>query len=72
MNIEILEEFIKYFEAKNTIGLIGANYIHKDKVKEKIDLVREEKAHYIDLIDDYNAQICDEIIEALEELLEGE
>lgn len=28
-------------KAKNTMGLIGANYIHKDKVKEKINQYKE-------------------------------
>lgn len=43
-----------------------------DKIKAKIEEIENEKEHYIDLIDDYNAQICDCIIEVLQSLLEKE
>lgn len=36
-------------KAKNTMGLIGANYIHKDKVKEKIEEL--EKLYKLNLND---------------------
>ena len=29
-------------KAKNTMGLIGANYIHKDKIKEKIEEIKSK------------------------------
>ena len=46
-HIKAIENLIKENKelkekAKNTMGLIGANYIHKDKVKEKIEEIFNE------------------------------
>ena len=38
-------------KAKNTMGLIGANYIHKDKVKEKIKELDKKMAE--DEVDEF-------------------
>ena len=55
-------------KAKNTMGLIGANYIHKDKVREKIkELEQEIKDEGVDY--DWNKN---SIITVLQELLEEE
>lgn len=58
-------------KAKNTMDLIGANYIHKNKVKEKIEWYEEACKHLskngidLDKYDQYQGAI-----EALQELLE--
>lgn len=43
--------------------------IPRELVEEKIEEINQEKEHYIDLLDDYNAQICDCITEELQEIL---
>lgn len=64
-------------KAKNTMELIGANYIHKDKIKEKI---KEYNIPILDVLDKLpiprNIEVGigakDGIIYVLQELLEGE
>ena len=46
-HIKAIENLIKENKelkekAKNTMGLIGANYIHKDKIKEKIEEIKSK------------------------------
>ena len=47
-------------------------YVSKDKIKAKIEEVKEEKEHYLEINDEYNAQRCDCIIEEYDSLLEKE
>lgn len=54
------------------IGSKGRKFISKDKIKAKIEEIKEEKRHYLEINDEYNAQICDCIIEEYESLLEKE
>lgn len=42
------------------------------KIKAKIEEITEEKEHYLEINDEYNAQICDCIIEEYKSLLEKE
>lgn len=69
---EIVENLIKENKelkekAKNTMKLIGANYIHKNKVKEKIEVLKMN-ADY-DWIYKYDYK---DVIKMLQQLLEGD
>lgn len=50
----------------------NSEFISKDKIKAKIEEIKEEIRHYLEINDEYNAQICDCIIEEYESLLEKE
>ena len=47
-------------------------WVDKDKIKAKIEEIKEERRHYLEINDEYNAQICDCIIEEYKSLLEKE
>lgn len=66
---ELKEENEKY---KNPPFFDEDKYTENDKIKAKIEEVKEEKEHYLEINDEYNAQICDCIIEEYESLLEKE
>lgn len=55
-----------------TRGYNACNRNWRERIKAKIEEVENQKERYIDIIDDYNAQICDCIIEEYESLLEKE
>ncbi len=52
--------------------VVKVNYTPNDKIKAKIEEIEEEKRHYLEINDEYNAQICDCIIEEYKSLLEKE
>ena len=76
---EIEELRVESEQKEKQAYIDGANATDKlcnkkweDKIKAKIEEIKEEKRHYLEINDEYNAQICDCIIEEYESLLEKE
>ena len=70
------QEKIRIVQLENEITAriedVNQYYTPNDKIKAKIEEIKEEKRHYLEINDEYNAQICDCIIEEYESLLEKE